>query len=331
MKLLLPLAVALCARCGLDRASLLHSRRGGRGRGRRRIRVAIMTDCEGAFGFGYELDIGGAQAASPQYAALRRSTPKKPSAGMNGGSGRGHGPRDRRVRLRRRHAGRHGSRGDPAADGAARRRHHDRPALRRRGGGGRELRHRQSGRRRSSSARPARRIRRSRSHPRTSSATTATAPSGTPDSARSSTSASAGGTRRSSWTTTASAGRRRRHHRRLLRCRRQDHEAGLPAAEHDRLRVVHPAAPAPGQVDGYFWVVGGTGTGAALKAFEQAYGALNPRQHIGTLFFAFLGNFKVVAPQLVGAYVGGFGTGPGLQTRSRRWRTRPSWPSGIPS
>ena len=26
------------------------------------VRVAIMTDCKGAFGFGYELDIGGAQA-----------------------------------------------------------------------------------------------------------------------------------------------------------------------------------------------------------------------------------------------------------------------------
>ena len=27
------------------------------------IKVAIMTDCKGAFAFGYELDIGGAQAA----------------------------------------------------------------------------------------------------------------------------------------------------------------------------------------------------------------------------------------------------------------------------
>ena len=33
------------------------------------------------------------------------------------------------------------------------------------------------------------------------------------------------------------------HHRRLLRDRRQDHEAGVPAAQHDRLRVVRPAAP----------------------------------------------------------------------------------------
>ena len=34
--------------------------------------------------------------------------------------------------------------------------------------------------------------------------------------------------------------------------------------------------PPPNQVDGYFWVVGGTGTGAALKAYEQAYGKLDP-------------------------------------------------------
>jgi len=72
--------------------------------------------------------------------------------------------------------------------------------------------------------------------------------------------------------------------------------------------------PAPGTVDGYFWVVGGTGTGASLTAFEQQYGALKPEEHIGNLFFAFLGADKVVAPKVVGSYVGGFGTGPGLKT-----------------
>jgi branched-chain amino acid transport system substrate-binding protein len=72
--------------------------------------------------------------------------------------------------------------------------------------------------------------------------------------------------------------------------------------------------PPPDEVDGYFWVVGGTGTGAALQAFEQTYGKLDPTQHAGNLFFAFLGNFEAVAPRLVGAYVGGFGTAPGLQT-----------------
>src|SRR5919205_4166856 len=72
--------------------------------------------------------------------------------------------------------------------------------------------------------------------------------------------------------------------------------------------------PPPNRVDGYFWVVGGTGTGASLKAYEQAYGKTNPKKFIGNLFFAFLGNFSEVAPRLVGAYVGGFGTAPGLKT-----------------
>jgi branched-chain amino acid transport system substrate-binding protein len=76
--------------------------------------------------------------------------------------------------------------------------------------------------------------------------------------------------------------------------------------------------PRPGTVDGYFWVVGGTGTASSLKAFEQAYGRLDPKQHAGNLFFAFLGADKVVAPKLIGAYVGGFGTGPGLKTRQAR-------------
>ena len=72
--------------------------------------------------------------------------------------------------------------------------------------------------------------------------------------------------------------------------------------------------PPPNQVDGYFWAVGGTGTAASLKAFEQAYGKLDPNQHIGNLFFGFLGADKVVAPKLVGAYVGGFGNAPGVHT-----------------
>ncbi len=70
--------------------------------------------------------------------------------------------------------------------------------------------------------------------------------------------------------------------------------------------------PPPNKVDGYFWVVGGTGTAAGLKAFEQAYGKLNPKQWIGNLFFGFLGADKVVAPKLVGSYVGGFGNNPGV-------------------
>src|SRR5215204_4821542 len=54
------------------------------------IRVAIMTDCKGAFAFGYELDIGGAQAAFAQYAGGKVKNRNKPSAGMTGITVRGH-------------------------------------------------------------------------------------------------------------------------------------------------------------------------------------------------------------------------------------------------
>ena len=63
-------------------------------------------------------------------------------------------------------------------------------------------------------------------------------------------------------------------------------------------------------------VVGGSGTSPSLKAFEQAYGKLNPKKLYGNLFFAFLGADKVVAPKVVGSYVGGFGTAGGLKTKS---------------
>jgi branched-chain amino acid transport system substrate-binding protein len=71
--------------------------------------------------------------------------------------------------------------------------------------------------------------------------------------------------------------------------------------------------PPPNQVDGYFWVVGGTGTDPSLKAFEQAYGSVSPTKFSGNLFFWFLTGASV-APRLIGSYVGGFGIGPGLKT-----------------
>jgi branched-chain amino acid transport system substrate-binding protein len=70
--------------------------------------------------------------------------------------------------------------------------------------------------------------------------------------------------------------------------------------------------PSPDDVDGYFWVVGGTGTDPAFKAFEQAHGTLKARQHSGNLFLWFLTG-AAVAPKLRGAYIGGFGIGPGLK------------------
>ena len=66
--------------------------------------------------------------------------------------------------------------------------------------------------------------------------------------------------------------------------------------------------PPPSQVDGYFWVVGGTGTVPSLKAWEQAYGPLSAKKFIGNLFFEVTGNFEQIAPRISGAYVGGFGT-----------------------
>ena len=65
-KLLLPLA-ALAVAASI--VSVAFAATGGGGQ--REIRIAIMTDCKGAFGFGYELDIGGAQAALYQYARAR--------------------------------------------------------------------------------------------------------------------------------------------------------------------------------------------------------------------------------------------------------------------
>lgn len=70
--------------------------------------------------------------------------------------------------------------------------------------------------------------------------------------------------------------------------------------------------PAPDDIDGYFWAIGGN-TPGSLTAFEQAYGKPDPKQFIGNLFFGFLGNDKVVAPKFVGSYIGGTGTAPGVK------------------
>ena len=43
-----------------------------------------MADCKGAFGFAYELDIGGSQTAFAQFAGGKVKNKKKPSAGMTG-------------------------------------------------------------------------------------------------------------------------------------------------------------------------------------------------------------------------------------------------------
>ena len=61
-KLVLPLALfAVAATIAASGALATPAQSGA-------VRIAIMTDCKGGFGFGYELDIGGAQAALGQYA-----------------------------------------------------------------------------------------------------------------------------------------------------------------------------------------------------------------------------------------------------------------------
>ena len=48
------------------------------------VKLAIMSDCKGAFGFGYEPDIGGAEAAFAEFAGGKPTNNKKPSAGETG-------------------------------------------------------------------------------------------------------------------------------------------------------------------------------------------------------------------------------------------------------
>jgi branched-chain amino acid transport system substrate-binding protein len=68
--------------------------------------------------------------------------------------------------------------------------------------------------------------------------------------------------------------------------------------------------PDPDEVDGYFWVVGGTGTQAALEAFVNAKGDLTGDQHAGNLFFN-PGLATALGTSIDGAYVGGFASLPG--------------------
>ena len=68
--------------------------------------------------------------------------------------------------------------------------------------------------------------------------------------------------------------------------------------------------PDPDEVDGYFWVVGGTGTNASLEAFLNAKGDLTGDQHAGNLFFSPT-LAESLGTDIAGAYVGGFASLPG--------------------
>ena len=68
--------------------------------------------------------------------------------------------------------------------------------------------------------------------------------------------------------------------------------------------------PDPDEVDGYFWVVGGTGTQASLEAFVNAKGDLKGDQFAGNLFFN-PSLAQALGTDIAGAYVGGFAVLPG--------------------
>jgi len=95
--------------------------------------------------------------------------------------------------------------------------------------------------------------------------------------------------------------------------------------------------PDPDEVDGYFWVVGGTGTQAALEAFVNAKGDLTGDQHAGNLFFN-PGLAQALGTDISGAYVGGFATPPGdlqspeieeyLASADETWETLPTGLTG---
>jgi branched-chain amino acid transport system substrate-binding protein len=310
-KLLLPLGVLVAAVSVVASTSLAASKQNV-------VRVAIMTDCKGAFGFGYEPDIGGAQAAFAEYAGGKVKNPKKPSAGMTGikvGSTSvqivGYGCGDDTV---------------PTAVKETRRLMEQLKADVMIGP--------LSGDEAVSVANYA------KTKPR-KTFVIGTAGSQDPtlqiapknmfryhgDGAQWNAGLGEIAYKRLGWRNAAII--------------MDDYSFGWTSAAgiiadfcaiggKITKRVFPPLnttdyssfvqqLPAPGQgVDGYFWVVGGTGTAASLTAFEQSYGALDPKQHIGNLFFAFLGADKVVAPKVVGSYVGGFGTAPGLKTKQAK-------------
>ncbi|MFN8221951.1 MAG: ABC transporter substrate-binding protein [Gaiellales bacterium] len=309
-KLVLPLGLVAAVASVLVSTSLAASKAS-------EVRVAIMTDCKGAFGFGYEPDIGGAQAALAQYAGGKVKNPKKPSAGMTGikvGSTSvkivGYGCGDDTV---------------PTAVKETRRLMEQLKADVMIGP--------LSGDEAVSVANYA------KTHP-TKTFIIGTAGSQDPtlqiapknvfryhgDGAQWNAGIGEIAYKKLGWRKAAIV--------------MDDYSFGWTSgagiiADFCAIggkitkRVFPPLnttdyasyiqqLPGPDQVDGYFWVVGGTGTGASLTAFEQANGALDPKKHIGNLFFAFLGADKVVAPKVVGSYVGGFGTAPGLKTRQAK-------------
>src|SRR5436190_20709406 len=255
------------------------------------VRVAIMTDCKGAFGFGYEPDIGGAQAALAQYAGGKTKNPKKPSAGMTGikvgdtpvqivGYGCGNDTVPTAVTETKRLMEKLKADvmvGPLSGDEAVYIANY------------------------------------AKAHP-TKTFIIGTAGSQDPtmqihpknlfryhgDGAQ--------------WNAGIGEIAYKKLHWRKAAIIMDDYSFGWTSAAGmiadfcgvggQIVKRVFPPLnttdyssfiqqlPPPNKVDGYFWVVGGNATGASLKAFTQAYGPLKANQFIGNLFFAFLGNFS---------------------------------------
>jgi branched-chain amino acid transport system substrate-binding protein len=303
-KLLLPLALVVAFGTVAASGALASSSQGGA------VRVAIMTDCKGGFGFGYELDIGGAQAAFGQYGGGKPKNRKKPSAGMTGikaggkdvnivGYGCGDDTAATAIKETRRLMQQLKAdvmvgplSGDEAVAIAN-----------------------------WAKANPSKTI------------IVGTAGSQDPtmqiapknlfryfgDGAQWNAGIGEIAYKRLGWRNAAII--------------MDDYAFGWTSAAgmiadfcavggKITKRVFPPLnnadyasfvrqLPAPDDIDGYFWVIGGN-TPGSLTAFEQAYGKPDPKQFIGNLFFGFLGNDKVVAPKFVGSYIGGTGTAPGV-------------------
>jgi len=77
-KLLLPLALLVAGGIVATSGALATPTQSGA------VKVAIMTDCKGAFGGAYDLTIGGAQAAFAQFAGGKPKNKQKASDGMTG-------------------------------------------------------------------------------------------------------------------------------------------------------------------------------------------------------------------------------------------------------
>ena len=305
-KLMLPLAVTMVAAVAVSSSAVASSSAAS-------IKIAIMTDCQGTFGGGYELDIGGAQAALSQYAGAKPKDRAKPSAGITGGKaggksikivGYGCGNDTAAVAIKetKRLMEQLGAdvmigplSGDEAVAIAAW----------------------------------------AKAHP-TKTVIIGTAGSQDPTLQQAPKNVFRYHGDGAMWNAGTGILAYKKLGWRNAAIIMDDYSfgwtsgAGLiadfcgmggkitkrvfpPLGTTDYASYVQQL-PAPNKVDGYFWVVGGTGTGSSLKAYEQAYGPVSPKKFIGNLFFAFLGNFADVAPRLVGAYVGGFGTAPGSVT-----------------